>query len=303
MTTPFRPVIFRPLPRPLPPFPNETLNSYCERLARANRIPAERLHTPSRWLAHDDDSVTALLRRLTILTGLPRETFWHALPELRWSHEHGMSPLGRSLPPVVAMRLRRRWACRRCTATRTPDQHVMTWIPIYTHACLQHRLWIGEAVTVTREQVDLAQMPETLWAQRRHHRLVRRHGERVTAECFRTGGALWKLFAAHHYTLVPDALGQGLAKPRGPYLSWGPQLYAAAYPAAVTMMSLVASPAWRSLLAESMFPSDVDRFMKEFTRRLPPSHPAYATNMPALPSKTGAMIRRVTQILRETKAA
>ncbi len=68
------------------------------------------------------------------------------------------------------------------------------------------------------------------------------------------------------------------------------------------MMSLVASPAWRSLLAESMFPSDVDRFMKEFTRRLPPSHPAYATNLPALPSKTGAMIRRVTQILRETKA-
>ncbi|WP_329252619.1 TniQ family protein [Streptomyces sp. NBC_01478] len=303
MTTPFRPVIFRPLPRSLPPFPNETLQSYCQRLAHANRIPAERLHTPSLWLAHDGDSVTALLRRLTILTGLSRETFWHALPELRWRHEHGMSPLGRSLPPVVSMRLRPRWACRRCTATRTPGQHVMTWVPIYTHICLQHRLWIGEAVAVTREQVDLAQMPGALWAQRRHHRLVRRHGERVTAECFRTGGALWKLFAAHHYTLVPEALGQGLAKPRGPYLSWGPQLYAAAYPAAVTMMSLVASPAWRSLLAESMFPSDVDRFMKEFTRRLPPSHPAYATNMPALPSKTGAMVRRVTQILRETKAA
>ncbi|MGW1586787.1 TniQ family protein [Streptomyces sp. NPDC002386] len=183
-------VLVGDVPRPLPPFPNETLNSYCQRLAHANRIPAERLHTPSRWLAHDDDSVTALLRRLTILTGLPRETFWHALPELRWRHEHGMSPLGRSRPPVASMRLRRRWACRRCTATRTPGQHVMTWIPIYTHACLQHRLWIGEAVTVTREQVDLAQMPETLWAQRRHHRLVRRHGERVTAECFRTGGAL-----------------------------------------------------------------------------------------------------------------
>ncbi|MGW1586786.1 hypothetical protein [Streptomyces sp. NPDC002386] len=52
-----------------------------------------------------------------------------------------------------------------------------------------------------------------------------------------------------------------------------------------------------------MFPSDVDRFMKEFTRRLPPGHPAYVTNLPALPSKTGAMIRRVTQILRETKTA
>ncbi len=163
MSTPFRPVIFRPLPQPLPPFPNETLNSYCQRLAHANRIPTERLHTPSRWLAHDDDSVTALLRRLTILTGLPRETFWHALPELRWRHEHAMSALGRSLPPVVSMRLRRRWACRRCTATRTPGQHVMAWIPVYTHACLQHRLWIGEAVTVTREQVELAQMPETLW--------------------------------------------------------------------------------------------------------------------------------------------
>ncbi|GAA4555304.1 MULTISPECIES: hypothetical protein [Streptomyces] len=110
-------------------------------------------------------------------------------------------------------------------------------------------------------------------------------------------------FAAHHYTLVPDALSQGLAKPRSLYMSWGPQLCAAAYPAAVTMMSLVASPAWRSLLAESMFPSDVDHFMKEFTRRLPPNHPAYAANLPSLANKTGAMVRRVTQILRETKTA
>ncbi|WP_328623502.1 hypothetical protein [Streptomyces sp. NBC_00354] len=43
---------------------------------------------------------------------------------------------------------------------------------------LRHRLWIGDGITNTDEQVDVSRMPDTLRAQRHHRNLIVRHGRR-----------------------------------------------------------------------------------------------------------------------------
>jgi hypothetical protein len=72
----------RPLPRPLPPFPHESEQSYLERLGATNGIRAERVLAQSSWLESRQDYI----ERLAIVSGQSCETLLHAIPQLGQEH-------------------------------------------------------------------------------------------------------------------------------------------------------------------------------------------------------------------------
>ncbi|MER5987247.1 hypothetical protein [Streptomyces sp. NPDC001787] len=174
MNMPFEAVVFRPLPRPLKPFPQETEASFLDRLATANAMPVQRLQRPSHWLESRLDPVG----RISVLSGQPQTSIRYAIP--RWEPQAWNTPQG----PFAATT---RWACRRCVARRTgtPGQGVMVWMSRHhDQVCIPHRLWIGRAVEAPANQFDLADLPEIVAAQKRHYRLLRRYGPGVINVCY-----------------------------------------------------------------------------------------------------------------------
>lgn len=78
----------------------------------------------------------------------------------------------------------RRWACRRCAAAHAPGQRIALFAPAHHHhVCLRHGLWVGKAAHRPQDQIDLAQLPGTVRAQRWHRRLLRRYGADLTTQC------------------------------------------------------------------------------------------------------------------------
>lgn len=113
----FEAVVFRPLPRPLKHFPQETEASFLDRLATANAMPVQRLQRPSHWL----DS--------RLGSGRPAQRPQRTAPNLDPVRDPPLGATGMDIPqgPLVATP---RWACRRCVARRTgnPGQGVMVWM-------------------------------------------------------------------------------------------------------------------------------------------------------------------------------
>lgn len=256
----FEAVVFRPLPRPLKPFPQETEASFLDRLATANAMPVQRLQRPSHWL----DSRLDPVDRLSVLSGQPRTSIQYAIP--RWERQAWNIPQG----PFAATP---RWACRRCVARRTgaPGQGVMVWMSKHhDQVCIPHRLWIGRAVEAPANQFDLADLPEIVAAQRRHYRLLRRYGPDVINACYEQTSRFWTKLLQHGYRI--SDLTQRLARlqPRAArsVRPWDPKRYAAIYPEIVKAMVFYAAPHWRSL-ALSGAEEDFRAFHSEFIRRLP----------------------------------
>jgi hypothetical protein len=150
----------RRLPVPVPLMQTETLASYLARLATANHLDPRdlRAHLGMATRTRPPD-----LDRLAAMTGHAPHLLDDVLVDAR-------PPPGRSrLAPLTG-----RIACQRCTARRgiagdvycvDPDQRV----------CHRHRRWLG-GPTEDADQHDLTGLPEVWAAQRRHHRLLRRHG-------------------------------------------------------------------------------------------------------------------------------
>ncbi|RDG35044.1 hypothetical protein [Streptomyces corynorhini] len=180
-TLPFTPVITRPLPGTVTPFPNETVDSYISRLASANRTTPHILRTPSHWLRCPLND----LELLELLSGQPRTSLVWALPELR-CYEPGIALPPRT-PDVIT-----RFACRRCVwqagGTGTVHVHAPTH---YDLVCLRHGIWHSEGVKAIGQQIDLAPVPEVIRAQMLINRLERRHGQRFIAECYRVCERHW----------------------------------------------------------------------------------------------------------------
>ncbi|WP_241266639.1 hypothetical protein [Streptomyces scabichelini] len=195
MTARFDPVVVRPLPRPLKPFPHETESSFLSRLAAANATPVQRLQRPSLWLTSRLDPID----QLSVLSGQSRTTIQYAIP--RWENKSWNVSNG---PPALTPR----WACRRCVARRTgnPQQDVMVWMSKHhDQVCIPHRLWIGRAVDSAARQYDLADLPEVVQAQRRHYRLLRRYGPAVIAACYERCSTFWHSLFQRGYRLSDRA--------------------------------------------------------------------------------------------------
>jgi TniQ len=219
------PVLLRRLPRFIAPFRDETTSSYLARLATANR------HAPAALRAllagsYRNDAPVPLIG-LAAVTGMPRAALAHAMPQICTADELA------GLHIASRPRARDGWsvvACRHCAAGRL----VTRWALHDDVVCGRHRRWISK----DQAQPDLTAQPEILTAHRRHQRLIRRHGRDTVMRAFRD---------ARHICL---GCGHRMEIFHGP--DWRDRdddenqtSDAAAYPQAVALTRLLASPYWR----------------------------------------------------------
>jgi hypothetical protein len=250
------------LPIPVPPAQHETLASYLARLAglhgMAPRDLWEPISTPRPGTARRD----VLADRLAALTGRPREHLAGALPELRDPQ-----------PDWSAWRHQPQPGCLRCDA-RHEGGAVARLLPHHRYVCTRHRYWIGppdagQPATALGDDLD-----EVVRAQRRHLRLLRRHGPAATFDAVLTGflvcGHLWddrpeadttswqRRWERRTKVLIP--VGAEAAT----FSAF--RLFAAVYPEAVALATVIASPTWRQQASGT--PKQQQRFLTQIGRLL-----------------------------------
>lgn len=253
----------RRLPDPVPPAQNELAASYIARLATLHGIDVNTLWTN----ATVRESSGGVRRQvvpeyLAALTGRTTHELAGALPELRGE------PFGldcyRHLPQT---------SCHRCDA-KHPGGRVTRLLPHHTYVCLRHRTWIGPP-DVSRPAADLTDLPAVVHAQRRHHRLVHRHGWESTYDAVLTGfllcghlwnlhpdptdpGAVWNTWTTRADLLIPhEDTQQEFSTSR---------LFACIYPEAVNVAALIASPFWREQASGNS--AQRDKFFREIGTRI-----------------------------------
>jgi hypothetical protein len=179
----------RRLPVLIPPVKNETLDSYIARLASANHLAVEDLdeslavanYTGSSRYQPVNRRKFIDLARLSFLTGYGGDRLLEALPEV-----------GRTLAPRQPVR----YACPRCVS-RHFGMKLKVYMPEHKHVCVKHNIWFGslgpadDAYPDPPGPVNVSQLPIIRAAQRRHNRLVRRHGREATGHAASTAREIW----------------------------------------------------------------------------------------------------------------
>jgi hypothetical protein len=243
----------RTLPITVPPARHETVASYLARLACLHGVDGDEL-----WRQVSVPAPTPTRRKvdpqmLSALTGRPPGHLAGALLELR------------DPPPSwEAFRHNPQIGCPRCDA-RHIGGPVFRIFPHHRYVCTRHRYWIGPP-DINRTGPDLNDFPEIVAAQRRHLRLLRRHGWAATYDAVLTGF----MFCAHlwenalNVALDPTNAPLGLVLKRAiwtmrtmVFIPPGTEretfttakLFAAVYPDAVNIAELIASPGYRTLAA------------------------------------------------------
>jgi TniQ len=166
----------RTLPIPLAPLPAELIGSYLNRLADANHLTIRWLTQqigPGRHHHRDRDDLTGWTPRstdrLAMLTGRTTTALMHAMPSL--IDVSDLPPR----PQLMIDSLIASWrapACLLCAASR--GVHGLAIQRTYPHQriCAQHGRWRAGG----DQRMLHRQLPETLHANQRHRRLLRRHG-------------------------------------------------------------------------------------------------------------------------------
>ena len=233
------------LPRTVSPFPGETIDSYLTRLAHANRLDTRALRC---YIAGRRDRVPPFpADRLATATGLPASTLIRAIPDLGF----GYGPLDHNPPNESGYPQRKADdgpPCRLCVAARGITVPVRCWKRPENVICLRHRRWIGRASEDS--QPDLSAQPVIIQAHKRHLRLVRRHGREATAFAFAVAERIcqrWHGLGRHDVELRELMLA--FHGPRWQEFAGGPTAAAAAYPQAVALARLLASPHWQATSA------------------------------------------------------
>jgi hypothetical protein len=249
------------LPVAVPPARHETLASYLARLASLHGLhPAELWHqvsSPRPGTSRRD----IIPGRLADITGRPAGHLGRALPEMR-----------RPEPDWQAWRHQAQPGCPRCDA-RHDGGPVTRLLPHHRYVCTRHQFWIGPPDTGQPATPLGAELADITRAQRRHLRLLRRHGTAVTYDAVLTGflicghqwddqprgwDAPWHRWNQRAQALIPA----GLEAVRFS----ASRIFAAAYPEAIDFASLISSPRWRSLAAGD--PAHRQQFITEIGRRL-----------------------------------
>ncbi|AJT62576.1 hypothetical protein T261_0887 [Streptomyces lydicus] len=261
------------LPDPVPPARHEIAASYISRLATLHGMDSQIL-----WMQVTRPERDGAARRVPIpeqfaaLTGRSVHALAGALPELR------------DRPPDWAMfRHTTQAGCHLCDA-RHPGGRVVRLLPHHAYVCLRHGTWIGPR-DIDQPAVDLAQLPDVIDAQRRHHLLLRRYGWEATYDAVLTAlmicahiwadGHLpgedfhaWRTWDSRTFTLIPY---DHAAKTYSAYST--SKLFAAVYPEAVALAPLIASSYWRQMASGST--TEQARFFAEVSKRV-----TYPYNVP-----------------------
>jgi hypothetical protein len=255
----------RPLPRTVAPLHRESRDSYIERLAMANRmIPADlREHVTGPHPLRPGHR--GLPQALAQVSRQPLHRLLLALPDLRTPE------LTARLPPPCRHRLHPGWkvqpACTLCLAAKGV-RYARHWVPPGTRVCLRHSRWTGSH----GQQFDITPLPQIARAQRRHHRLILRHGWKPVAQAMDGASRIcWTWWDNRRFT---KALDRRRALLRGPAWSGQQQsltLAACAYPDLVALADLLVSPPWRPLPFTGST-RDLNRFLSEIRARVAPGY-------------------------------
>lgn len=258
------------LPQRLPvrvrPLHGETMLSYTRRLGHANALdspttilraigePKPLLHL---HLFHNFDARLnePALRRLEILTGMPRDRLGRALPALRVLATEGRDD---RLPIVRPYRL---WnavrPCQQCVGRLPGSPEIVINQMSYPWICKRHRRWVH----VTQEQIDdredrahqsdLTDTPEIIAAHHKYARLRAAHNDnRWTYIQLETAMRITQAWARRpssspHLRRLP-ARWEIRGKALGP---WGFQSPARVFPEAVILAEILTDLDWRRHLA------------------------------------------------------
>lgn len=232
------------LPIAVPPARHETTTSYLARLAALHGMdPRELWHqvsTPQPGTSRRD----VIPGQLAAITGRPAGHLARALPELRDPR-----------PDWTAWRHQPQPLCPRCDA-RHDGGPVIRILPHHHYVCTRHWYWTGPpdaGQPATPLGPDLA---DIIQAQRRHQRLLLHYGTAATYDAVLTGflicGHLWDHGPRgwdtpwqHWHRRAQALIPAGLETSR----FTASRIFAAAYPEAITLAAIIASPRWRSLAA------------------------------------------------------
>lgn len=248
----------RQLPRVVRPFPDETLDSYLDRLAHANWL--ERGHL-SQLLRHGNST----RRSLADLTGITESVLGLAIPSLP-GNEHQIGPTqGRPIGPERA-------ACRRCAQRRCPDWPYPRVARRHEDVlCAAHRIWLGRTDSPT-QQLNLHDCYTDLAAAaHRHRRLIRQHGRATVRDTYQEARTLALSYA--HQRLLPGQVKQrrvALRQQAGTdnlHTVWDASLY----PTAVALTAiLVAAP--RGTRQEDLPPEQIHTYRRRLAADVTDGH-------------------------------
>jgi TniQ len=250
------------LPIAIPPAHHEIAASYVARLATLHGMPCTELwHQVSRPRTPGSTSRTIAGDLLAAVTGLPESRLAYAVVELCQPE-----------PDWLAYRHEPQRGCPRCTA-RHLGGPVLQLLPHHRYVCTRHRIWIGPPDVLDHPYPSLDGLPDVVAAQRAHLRLLRRLGPAATYDAVLTGflicGHRWDQDAhrpddariAWHdraAELIPPGTEQATFS--------ASRLFAATYPEAVKVATLIGSLHWRRLAAGGS--DEQGRFAAEIGRRL-----------------------------------
>jgi TniQ len=243
------------------PFHRETLASYLYRLATANQLHPDDLYAHLTGTRRTRVPIT--LHALAAATGRSPNSLSHALPEL-W-------PVTTPAAHPPASQLTRRTVCRHCAARRDAFQFASTWQPPEVNICPKHRIWIGPPVHGRSvAQLDVSDAPEILHAQRRHHRLARRHGRRTATDAFAEAGHITALWARHaFYDRGRQRLIRAFVDP-APLIRrlrpGDPITPVVTYPETIDLARVLAMPHWRRPAPPDT--NDLPRFQQHINAHL-----------------------------------
>lgn len=237
----------RRLPIPLPPVKNETIRSYIARLATVNHVEFDAL----------DDLVSVGKRRkystrqrpvdpsrLSQITGYSSDRLSQALPDMQQDVRDRLIQ-----EPAQS-------ACPRC-ARRHRGGQVKVYLPQHHHVCVRHSIWFGSLGPATsgwaqpRGPVDVSALPVIRSSQRRHHRLVHRHGESNTNEAVSTAREIWDRMNQIQYLAMHEWEWLRVFRPGTTRVNHhDPLAEAIRYPAIITIASVLVSPHWRNMASQ-----------------------------------------------------
>lgn len=252
----------RPLPITVAPAHNETLESYLDGLAAANRITVEHLH--ERLAGSKADPIQP--GRLALLSGQSIRTLAHALHEIA-GPDGGLHPGMR--PETGRSGLRRR-PCAPCAISRGHLRPITCWTDHHDAVCLRHARWLGDGRTPSAAQLDLRAHPQILRANRLHRRLVRSFGLDACAHAYRR--AAWIVARWHGQLDYDEGFHHHMGGFHGPTWQVGsnhPTIGAATYPQTVALTRLLASPHWQSISSVRPEPTE---FITELRRTVAPGY-------------------------------
>lgn len=257
-----------PAPSP-PPLHRESWDAYLQRLAKANRIPHTVLHKHLGSPDRIPPEPRSLLDVICDLSGQPRERLLRAIPDLRppKDSEH--------LQPASLRLVSSGWklhpACGRCLMAKGVTEvhpRAWHWAPISTKLCLRHRRWTDDHT----EQFELHPVPDVIHAQRRHHRLSRRHGWKAVTLAMRTATELGRgWWDSEAFTEARNTRITALCGPGWIGYDNDPKVAASAYPEIVALTELLASPSLRELPFTGA-PADMRHFIAEVRARIIPGY-------------------------------